>query len=56
MGHHGKQAAIHKQHQEIEAIRQQAEHDIDNVVLGVEHVGIKTSVDSVDGVKKKSWW
>jgi hypothetical protein len=38
MGHHGKQAAIHKQQQEIEAIRQQAEHDIDNVVLGVKHV------------------
>lgn len=48
MGHHGKQAAIHKLQQEKEAIRQQAEHDIDDVVLGVKHVGIKTDNNSVD--------
>jgi hypothetical protein len=55
-GHHGKQAAIHKLQLETEAIRQQAEEDIDNVVLGIKQVGIKTNHNTtivVDGVKSQ---
>jgi hypothetical protein len=60
-GHHGKQAAIHKLQLETEAIRQQAEEDIDNVVMGIKQVGIlntntattTTATTIVDGVKSQ---